>query len=511
MKIKNLVLSCLIFSIFPLISHVKAEPWVDASNIFLRVNIQRLADLGIITTPVTTFPLMWHDIVQDLKVANIYLLTNEQKNAYYYVKNQYLLAKNNQKKLSVSAATNDNRFTSYSDTFRDNNSISVQSSFMSDTFAANITTSYTHSPQDKEYFRLDGTYVAAFVGNWVFSAGMQDRWWGPGWDTSLSMSNNARPMPTLSLSRKSAQGFQVPFTEHSIPWTVTTFMGVMDDERFVKDTLLWGFRVNFKPAKNWEIGISRLAQWAGDGRPNGLDTFLKVLKGEDNCGGNGPTIEECANGEEPGNQLAGYDIRYANQILGHPIGVYFTMFAEDGDRKGGLSVFGEERYQLGVDTNINFMSHDWRLYVEATDTYAQCKDGVNGDGTSNIGDCYYEHGIYKTGMRYNGRSIGSIYENDATTAVVGLISQGYKNTNIELKFRWLQLNKDNSDRAPGNTTIGNTVTEVAEDVLMLSGKVQHSYRNFRFTLGGDLSQSTFDNDIKNENNINVFFNMEYNL
>jgi hypothetical protein len=157
------------------------------------------------------------------------------------------------------------------------------------------------------------------------------------------------------------------------------------------------------------------------------------------------------------------------------------------------------------------MSHDWRLYVEATDTYAQCKDGVNGDGTSNIGDCYYEHGIYKTGMRYNGRSIGSIYENDATTAVVGLISQGYKNTNIELKFRWLQLNKDNSDRAPGNTTIGNTVTEVAEDVLMLSGKVQHSYRNFRFTLGGDLSQSTFDNDIKNENNINVFFNMEYNL
>jgi hypothetical protein len=92
-----------------------------------------------------------------------------------------------------------------------------------------------------------------------------------------------------------------------------------------------------------------------------------------------------------------------------------------------------------------------------------------------------------------------------------MIAQGANETNYEFKFRWLQLNKDNSDRAPGNPKIGNTVTEIAEDVLMLSSKVQHNYRNWRFTLGADISQSKFDNDISNETDVNAYFNIEYNL
>jgi hypothetical protein len=508
MNIKKLSLALLPLSFCSLLS---AEPWVDTSNIFLRSNIQLLADTGLIKTPVTTFPLMWHDIARDLKTIQLAKLSAKQINAYSYVNHQYRLAKQSRKTLKANMATDDKRFTSYGDSFRDNNSVTFSSSFMTDSLAANITTSYVNSPNDDDKVRLDGSYVAAFFGNWVFSAGKQDRWWGPAWDTSLSLTNNARPMPTLAISRKSAIGLDIPFTDHSIPWTVTSFMGMMDDDRVINDALLWGFRLNFKPAANWEVGITRLAQWAGDDRPDDLNTFWRVLKGEDNCGGNGPTIEECLNGEEPGNQLAGYDIRWSSTILQQPLSVYFTMFAEDGDRKGGLSVFGEERYQLGLDTYLNFLDNDWRVYLEATDTYALCSDGVNGDGTSTIGDCYYEHSTYKTGMRYKGRSIGSSYENDASTFVLGMIAQGSNETNYEFKFRWLQLNKDNSDRAPSNPQIGNTVTEIAENVLMLSSKVQHSYRNWRFTVGADISQSKFDNDISDETDVNAYFNVEYNL
>lgn len=508
MNIKKLSLALLPLSFCSLLS---AEPWVDTSNIFLRSNIQLLADTGLIKTPVTTFPLMWHDIARDLKTIQLAKLSAKQINAYSYVNHQYRLAKQSRKTLKANMATDDKRFTSYGDSFRDNNSVTFSSSFMTDSLAANITTSYVNSPNDDDKVRLDGSYVAAFFGNWVFSAGKQDRWWGPAWDTSLSLTNNARPMPTLAISRKSAIGLDIPFTDHSIPWTVTSFMSMMDDDRVINDALLWGFRLNFKPAANWEVGITRLAQWAGDDRPDDLNTFWRVLKGEDNCGGNGPTIEECLNGEEPGNQLAGYDIRWSSTILQQPLSVYFTMFAEDGDRKGGLSVFGEERYQLGLDTYLNFLDNDWRVYLEATDTYALCSDGVNGDGTSTIGDCYYEHSTYKTGMRYKGRSIGSSYENDASTFVLGMIAQGSNETNYEFKFRWLQLNKDNSDRAPSNPQIGNTVTEIAENVLMLSSKVQHSYRNWRFTVGADISQSKFDNDISDETDVNAYFNVEYNL
>jgi hypothetical protein len=508
MTIKQLSLALLPLGVCSLLN---AEPWVDTSNIFLRSNIQLLADNGLIKTPVTTFPLMWHDIARDMKTIEFSRLTDSQQNAYSYVNHQLRLAKNNQKVVKVNVASKDKRFTGYGDSFRDNNSVTLSSSFMTDSFATNITTSFTNSPTDHDNVRLDGSYVAAFLGNWVFSAGKQDRWWGPAWDTSLSLTNNARPMPTLAISRKSAISLDIPYTDHSIPWTVTSFMGMMDDDRVINSALLWGFRLNFKPAKNWEVGISRLAQWSGDDRPSDLNTFWRVLKGEDNCGGNGPTIEECLNGEEPGNQLAGYDIRWSSSIFQQPLSVYFSMFAEDGDRKGGLSIFGEERYQLGLDTQLNFLNNNWRVYFEATDTYALCSDGVNGDGTSTIGDCYYEHSTYKTGMRYKGRSIGSSYENDASTIVLGMIAQGSSETNYEFKFRWLQLNKDNSDRAPNNAQIGNTVTEIAENVLMLSGKVQHNYKNWRFTIGTDVSQSKFDNDIKTEIDIIGYFNIQYNL
>ncbi|REL36487.1 capsule assembly Wzi family protein [Thalassotalea euphylliae] len=488
-----------------------AGPWVDTNDAFLRESIEHLADVNIVTTPTTTFPLMWRDIAKDLEQAPLNLMDEQTLTAYSYVNHQLRLAKKNTKRIELNLATKDARFTSFGDKYRDKNTIQIHNSFMTDRFAFNFSPKYTSSPSDDDKVTYDGSYAAAFIGNWVVAAGMQDRWWGPGWDTSLSLSNNARPMPALSLSRLSAEPVTVPFTEHNIPWTVTTFMGLMNDDRIVDDTLLWGFRLNFRPAQNWEVGISRLAQWAGDGRPSGLDTFVDVLAGRDNCGGVGPSVEECAAGEEPGNQLAGYDIRYSTKLLDHPVALYFTAFAEDGDSKGGLSILGEERYQAGIDTRATVFGRNWRLFAEWTDTYAKCRDGVNGDGTSAIGDCYYEHHIYQTGVRYKGRVLGNLYENDATSIVFGAISQVNNDLGYQFKLRWLELNQDNNDKAPNNPLIGNTLTPIAEDVVMLSGKVQYSYQNWRFTLDADVSQSSFENDIDDDTDANLSVNIEFML
>lgn len=43
-----------------------AAPWVDVSDIYLRADIQALADAGVITVPVNTYPLMWSGIGSDL-------------------------------------------------------------------------------------------------------------------------------------------------------------------------------------------------------------------------------------------------------------------------------------------------------------------------------------------------------------------------------------------------------------------------------------------------------------
>ena len=85
------------------------------------------------------------------------------------------------------------------------------------------------------------------------------------------------------------------------------------------------------------------------------------------------------------------------------------------------------------------------------------------------------------------------------------------NTNVEFKVRHLQLNQDNSDKAPNNPIIGNPLTKIAEDMTMFSVKIQHSYQNWRYTVGSDMSKSSFEEKTKDNNDVNFFLNIEYYL
>jgi len=483
-------------------THSSAEPWIDTSDIYLKANIQLLADTGHIITPVTTYPLMWHDIIRDIKNIDPNNLSANQQTAYHYIKHQFKLASRNQTRIKAQVGLENKRFTSFGEPASDKNSVSVQSSFMFDNVAAKLSHSYSHDPIDGEKVRLDESYIAAFVGNWVFSFGRQNRWYGPTWDTSLSLTNNARPMTALAISRKSAEPFIVPFTEFDIPWTVTSFMGKMDDDRVVKNTLLWGFRLNVKPFKNLELGITRLAQWGGNGRSQSLSTFGDILLGKTNCGIDNVVCDE--NNPNPANQQAGYDFRYSFNFFNTPMSIYGQKFAEDGNADA-MKYLTKAKPQLGFDANLAIFGKPSTVFIEATDSFADCGE------SDNIGDCYYEHSSYATGMRYNGRSIGSTYENDSKTYVLGAISQLDINTRLTTKLRYLDLNTDNQDKAPDNPIVGNTVTSIAEQVWMISSSAQHNYKNWRFTLSAEVSHSSFVNDISNETDFNASFMVEYNL
>ena len=447
---------------------------------------------------------MWINVVNDLKKTSIASLDEQAQNSYAYIMHQFKLAKTNQKTIKLNVAAEDKRFTSFGDSFREKNNIGIETSWMSDSFAVNLSTTYSNSIDDK--VRYDGSYLATFVGNWVVTIGMQDRWWGNGWDSNLSLTNNARPMPALSLTRKASEPFIIPFTDYGIPWAVTSFMGVMDDNRVIKDTLLWGFRLNFKLTQNFEIGITRLAQWGGEGRPQNGTTFWNVLTGKDNCGAGG--LDCGANNElEPGNQQAGYDLRYTVNVFNTPFSLYGQYYAEDGDNHSSFGFLTEPVSLLGIDTHISPFNKPSTFYIEISDTFADCSD-TNG---SNTGNCFNEHHTYATGMRYEQRTIGNLYDNDAKVFVFGVMSELQTNTHLELKFRKLALNNDNSDKASNNPLIGNPLTAIAEDMVMLSAKVQHSYRNWRFTIGSDYSRSTFENNLHDESNVNAYLNIEYNL
>jgi len=477
-----------------------AEPWIDTSNLALRTEIQYLADKGLIKAPVTTFPLMWEAIAEDLAVVDATQLDALTSNAYFNVINQLNFAQQNIASIKLNVSNDDYRFTSFGDDFRDKNSLTLSYSAMGERWALKVSPSYVLDPDDGDNFRLDESYVAGFIGNWVVSIGLQDRWLAPGWGTNLSMTNNARPMPGVALTRKNTKPFRLIFTDdYQIPWTLTTFMSHMGDERTVPNALLWGFRFNFKPHKNLEFGITRLAQWAGDGRPSGLGTFWDILIGRDNCGIDGL---DCSDDQEPGNQQAGFDARLSLPIFGHNVGIYGQSFAEDGS-DSSTKFWTKSQPQIGIDTTVSLFRVPTMMYLEYTESLAYCGDGRE----QGVGDCYYEHHIYNTGLRYKGRVIGNLYDNDARSYVFGMVSQMYNDASWQWSFRYLELNRDNSDRYPGEPN-GNSLTEVSEDVLMLSGKYQRIFGRWKVTVGGNASRSEFI-DKKSENDFVAFADIEY--
>ena len=185
-------------------------------------------------------------------------------------------------------------------------------------------------------------------------------------------------------------------------------MYLMDDECVVEDGWLFGMRGSFRPTRGLEIGLSRAAQWCGDGRPCDMQTFLRLLNGNYNAGANVDPEDE------PGNQLGGIDIRWTllRQV---PVALYMQWIAED-TRKTGAQLHLWMQ-QVGVEYwgMIGEVSH--RTHFEVTNSSSH--KGSLGEGSA-VANVAYGHSIFKTGYRYNGRALGFSGDGDTLVLLDGL-------------------------------------------------------------------------------------------
>ena len=103
-------------------------------------------------------------------------------------------------------------------------------------------------PDDDRELRPDGSYLGMSLGNWMVSAGYLDRWWGPGWQGSLILSNNARPMPSIAIDRNESTPFDLPVLRWLGPWRLSTFMQQFESDRDYSNALLFGSACGDPPA-----------------------------------------------------------------------------------------------------------------------------------------------------------------------------------------------------------------------------------------------------------------------
>ena len=473
------ILLCLIL-IVPF--QVNADPLLDPGDLLLRHDLQLLNDSGVTDMPLTSWPLAVGDISENLRDIDPLELNPGTSAALDRVKSHIRFHTDTNiltPGFTLSGSV-EPRFTrTFDATPRDEGELGASLSWIGERFALRLAATAATDPFDGDEIRPDGSYVGVAFGNWMLTAGWQDRWWGPGRDGSLILGSNARPSPGVMLQRNASSPFESKWLSWIGPWTLTTFVSELDDERVVNNARLFGVRGTFRPPRTGlEIGISRAAQWCGDDRPCSLGTFGDLLVGNDNRGVNVDPDDE------PGNQLGGFDIRWR---LPHsiPAALYLQWIGEDG--RGGGGAIGSWLRQVGAEYWGQIGSLQHRTHIEVSDT--TCRQGGAGF-SEKVPGCAYRHSIYQTGYRYQGRAIAHGADGDSLSYSIGstLVQSAGHTWNVSI--RHMEINREGLTQ-PGHT-LSATPAEISDFVVTHArqfeyGKVRVGLGLSRFDglMGGD--------------------------
>ncbi len=415
------------------------EPWLAPGDAQARHDLQLLVDEGVIDLPVSGWPIAVSDVAAALsrvppsgKAAGAEQLTAAQSLA---VERLRRIASEGRPTLNfqASGAVRPTTLRTFEDTPREEGELAVWASgFVGDRWGGRLGLTVVADAEDDNTFRYDDSYVAGKFGNWIVTAGAQDRWWGSGWQGSLILSNNARPVPAIALDRAESTPFETKWLNWIGPWRLTTFMGYMEAGRQDYDhPLLFGFRVSARPLDGLEISLERTAQWCGEGRSCDGSDFWNLWWGNDNAG------ENVAAEDEPGNQLAGWDIRWASPIGHWNYALYNQHTGETIDNQiprpyrsmdlAGIEIWGSP----GLD------GRSWRAGVEWANT--RCGGTENGEL---LWDCAYNNSIYNVeGYRSKGRPLGHSMDGDGETYGVRYMRLAADASSVTTLLRYSQVNE----------------------------------------------------------------------
>ena len=413
----------------------RADPWLVAGDEGVRSDIQLLADAGILRGPVTTWPMSWPDIARDARAADDVGLDEGTARALKRIQRLSRLASEDGfsgLEVRVSAAYQPTLMRDFADTPREEGELGMRSSWLGEHFVLNLQGSYVVDPDDGKDWRADGSYIGVNFGNFMLSAGFMERWWGPGWDGSLNLSTNARPIPSITLERNYTDPFKTKLLSWMGPWRASIAMGEAESHGVaVPNVKFYAARINFRPRPWLELGLTRTAQWCGGDRSCDWDTFVDMVLGNDNA------VEGGELDDSPGNQMAGYDLRLRSPWKQLPL-VFYTQWIGE-DEAGGLP--SKFIGQFGLETWGSWHESTWRLRGEYADT------ACNFSREAPQFDCAYRNALYPQGYAYRGRIIGHSMDNDSRMlTLAGLLVRGNGDV-FSLAVRRVELNRDGGTHA----------------------------------------------------------------
>jgi len=429
---------------------VLAAPWLEPGDARARFAVQKLADRGEMNRGVTTWPLMWSAVQSSRGFAST---ANEPSSAlasaYLRFEMEEQASSGFRGEFNLNAQTEIPGITGFGSHSLAKAGTSVNLQWQGEAWAFGLKPAYAHDPDDDEQFRLDGSYLAGTLGNWVLGAGAIDRWWGPGWQSSLILSNNARPIPSVWINRKDTHAPQSSWLAWIGPWDLTVLAGQYESDRAVPDAKLIGMRFTFRPMNGLDVGLSRAIMFGGEGRPEGASTIWNALIGKDNG-----QLEA----NDPGNQIASIDARYGLAIGEQTMGFYAQMMGED--EAGAFPA--RKSWLFGADWTTRLLNGEQQWFAEYANTLA---DDFLGNAIPNIS---YDHSRYRTGYRHYGRNMATSFDGDAEAITLGAHHFMDNGSNLSAKVSYAELNIDGTGHVVRpNAEVFYTVPEGSQKVAIM--------------------------------------------
>jgi hypothetical protein len=375
----------------------RAAPWAEVGDVQLRSDIETLAMAGVIDNLTTEWPVPWTRILDRLSVSGA--LAGQPS---WVVE----AAARIRHEAAGQMAQDTSSFSAYVDAtnapevVRGFDALGRQDVQTQGTFSWNGDSTFiqlsagvkSHDHFDSETVMLDGTYIAKQIGNTAVYAGYMTHWWGPGWISALSMSNNAPAIPQIGFSRIGTKASDSKWFSWMGPWQAEFFLGEMHGDLLPNHTLVDGLRFNFTPAPGLDIGLERMDQWCGQGHPCNPAYYFDLSNSNAH--------------PSKTNDQGDIDLKYSRTLGSVDLSGYLQVMNEDSNplyHSGSSHLFGLTAWVPVGATRV-------RITAEFTDSIAT--ENMFGFGDYLYGSSYNDY-KYLGGMRNLDRALGFSLDDDS--------------------------------------------------------------------------------------------------
>ena len=374
-----------------------AGPWAEVGDAQLRSDIDILATAGVIDNMTMTWPIPWDGILNRLDQPNALASQPDYvRDAAFRVRERGVEQTPTgvvRASISIDAASNPAVVRGFDALGRQTAQGQATVEYLSDTTAMHLSVGgQTANRTDRQTLVADGSYIAQRLGNAAIYAGYRTHWWGPGWISAMSLSNNARPVPQIGITRIDTTPFESPWLSWLGPWQMEFFVGVLDGPRIARNTIYDGFRFNFSPLPHLEIALARTDEMCGTGHPCKPIAYYVDLTNQNN------NVNHV-------NDEGTIDVRYSGAFAHLAYEVYLQFMNEDTNpfiHSGTSHLFGASAW-LPIDGGVERLTVE---YANSLATYEIWGGGIQ-HGFS------YNNGGYPDGMRYRDRTLGFSLDSDS--------------------------------------------------------------------------------------------------